>query len=420
MFRNNILSKTWNYLTRAHIENISGIREKKIYVLTNRILLISVLFLLLVIATLPSQIRSAGLTVEFKHFIPQISAIILFLVALIINHKSYHTPAKLLIIIGGNAFLWFLSAYFGGNVGSEIYYFVLYFIPLVLFTNKEKIFIFSGMLLSIVLYMSLFLFPEVWTNLTMFQYPEKMQKFAILANALYAFLVTGLIVYSFFHATAEAEDKLEQEKKHSDELLLNILPPEIAERLKSGEKLIADHYESASVIFSDLTGFTKFAAHVEPAYLVGELNRLFSAFDDLAQKFNIEKIKTIGDSYMAVAGLPAELPPSEHAKQAIKMAIEMQKIMLSWKTSNQEDLGLRIGIHSGPLIAGVIGKNKFVYDLWGDTVNIANRLESHGLSGEIQVSREVKELLEGSYSFHKRGVIDLKGLGKTEVYLFQN
>lgn len=212
-------------------------------------------------------------------------------------------------------------------------------------------------------------------------------------------------------------DALEVEKKLNEELLLNILPAQIAKRLKSGEKIIADSYENISIIFCDLVGFTDLATKTEPHELVRVLNLVFHAFDDIVDESRAEKIKTIGDAYLAAVGLiHPEINPSIIAVDiAKKMMIELEKINLAQSVN----LRLRIGVHSGPVVAGVIGKKKFVFDLWGEAVNLASRLESHGLPGEIQVSKAVVDAIGMTDLFESRGEINIKGVGLMETYLYK-
>jgi class 3 adenylate cyclase len=202
---------------------------------------------------------------------------------------------------------------------------------------------------------------------------------------------------------------LEIEREKSERLLLNILPPAIAQRLKAREETIAESYAGVTVLFTDLCGFTEFSQHVEAHRLVEVLDRIFTLFDHLAADHGIEKIKTIGDAYMAVAGLPEPRP--DHAEAVADMALGLRDGF----TALMEDLGLdlkvRIGIHSGPVVAGVIGRHKFIYDLWGDTVNIASRMESHGQPGMVHVSKATRDLLEGRYEFVDRGEVAVKGKG---------
>jgi class 3 adenylate cyclase len=194
--------------------------------------------------------------------------------------------------------------------------------------------------------------------------------------------------------------------------LLNILPKPVADRLKQSPEVIAERFEAVTVLFADIVGFTTLSAQVSPEELVRLLNDIFSCFDGLADKYGLEKIKTIGDAYMAVAGLP--MPRPNHAAAAADMALEMQREIA---TQAEGQLQARIGMHTGPVVAGVIGKKKFSYDLWGDTVNTASRMESHSIPGQIQVTQATYEFLQGAFLFEARGKIQVKGKGELTTYL---
>jgi adenylate cyclase len=209
--------------------------------------------------------------------------------------------------------------------------------------------------------------------------------------------------------------KLAEEQEKSEKLLLNILPKAIAERLKQGESTIADSFSDVTVMFADLVGFTKLSARLTPTELVGLLNNIFSNFDQLAEQYDLEKIKTIGDAYMVVGGLPT--PRDDHAEAIAEMALEMQSKIGEVATIEQEHLQMRMGIHTGPVEAGVIGTKKFTYDLWGDTVNTASRMESQGIPGRIQVTATTYQCLKDKYIFEERGPIDVKGKGEMITYL---
>lgn len=209
--------------------------------------------------------------------------------------------------------------------------------------------------------------------------------------------------------------ELEKARDQADELLLNILPKPIADQLKQGVYPIAESFPQVTVLFADIVGFTELSQRISPVKLVELLNDLFSRFDRLVEKHCLEKIKTIGDAYMVVGGLP--MPRSDHAEAIAEMALDMQQEMSQFCTELGEPINIRIGINSGPVVAGVLGIKKFVYDLWGDTVNIASRMESHGLVGSIQVSEVTYQLLGEKYSFVSRGEIEVKGKGKTPTYL---
>ena len=198
-------------------------------------------------------------------------------------------------------------------------------------------------------------------------------------------------------------------RRESDALLRNVLPDSIADRLKAGERVIADHYDQASVLFADVVDFTPFAEAQTPQRTVEVLNELFTGFDRLAEQFGLEKIKTIGDAYMVVAGVP-ELR-DDHAEVLMEMALAMLAQVAAHAPADGRTLQVRVGIASGPLVAGVIGERKFSYDLWGDTVNTASRMESSGIPDRIQVTDETCRLLAGRYPFERREGVEVKGKG---------
>jgi class 3 adenylate cyclase len=209
--------------------------------------------------------------------------------------------------------------------------------------------------------------------------------------------------------------RLEAEQARSEMLLLNLLPAPIAARLKAGEEPIADACSEVTVLFADIVGFTKLSIDVSPADMVQMLNRIFSAFDALARRHGLEKIKTIGDGYHAVAGLP--IPRADHAEAAAAMALDMQDAVRALAEESGWPLSLRIGIDSGPVIAGVIGTQKYVYEVWGDTVNTASRMESHGIPGMIQVTETTYQRLRETYPLTERGLIEVKGKGPMRTFL---
>jgi len=216
-------------------------------------------------------------------------------------------------------------------------------------------------------------------------------------------------------AIIEKEHNLvKKEKEKSDKLLLNILPPPIATRLKQKEKFIADRFENATVLFCDLVNFTNMSASIAPEELVQTLNMIFSHFDELTKDVCIEKIKTIGDAYMIVGGVPN--PCDNHAEHVAQVALQMIDFIKKIAKSTGKPLSIRVGIHSGEVVAGVIGTTKMAYDLWGDTVNTASRMESHGIPGKIQCSETVYHRLKDRFQFEFRGAIKIKGKGLMRTY----
>ncbi|HEY9624945.1 MAG TPA: adenylate/guanylate cyclase domain-containing protein [Crinalium sp.] len=258
---------------------------------------------------------------------------------------------------------------------------------------------------------------------TLLSLPEDGQSYWNASLWLYVFWFCCICDMSVFlyerlrRAEFQARRELEEEQKKSERLLLNILPEAVAYQLKQEHRTIAENFAEASVLFADIVGFTELSSNIPPHEIVTLLNQIFSVFDLLAERHGLEKIKTIGDSYMVVGGLPLERPG--HVEAIANMALDMLIAITEFNTRRHKPFSIRIGINTGPVVAGVIGVKKFIYDLWGDTVNIASRMESQGLPDQIQVTQAVYERLQDKYVFEERGAIDVKGKGPMLVYLLQ-
>jgi adenylate cyclase len=211
--------------------------------------------------------------------------------------------------------------------------------------------------------------------------------------------------------------ELDEEKEESERLLLNILPKPIAERLKTEPGVIADDFESVSVLFSDIVGFTPLSETLSAQEMVGWLNDVYSSVDALVQTHEVEKIRTIGDGYMVAAGVP--YPRTDHAAALTRLALDMKATFEDLPPVHGHQVTFRIGINSGPVVGGVIGTHKFQYDIWGDTVNTAARMESHGVPGRIHVSGATHELTKDEFIFESRGPIDVKGKGTMDTWFVQ-
>lgn len=232
------------------------------------------------------------------------------------------------------------------------------------------------------------------------------------AVAVFAFVA---LMY-FVGQRDSALRRLAEEQERSESLLLNILPREVAAVLKRGNRVIADQYEAASILFADVVDFTPLSAGMKPVEIVGMLDEVFSLFDELADRHGLEKIKTIGDCYMVAAGIPRSRP--DHAQALTDMALEIRELVAG-RTFAGRRLAFRIGIQSGPVVAGVIGRRKFIYDLWGDAVNTASRMESHGMPGVIQITRGTYELIRGEFDCRPVPPVRVKGKGEMEVWHVQ-
>lgn len=244
--------------------------------------------------------------------------------------------------------------------------------------------------------------------------PQGWQAFFVASNLLGGMAQLALLFALFQNAVETAERRLTVEFDRAEGLLRNILPDAIALRLKDGEQLIADEHEEVSVIFADIVNFTESSARLSAADLVDTLNRVFIAFDQLAAKHGAEKIKTIGDSYMAVVGVPDAR--QDHAGIAVDLALDMLTEARRISAETHFPIDLRIGINTGPVVAGVIGSQKFAYDLWGDAVNVAARMEAHSDAGKVLITAATQTALRGRYSTRQDGTRDVKGKGVMPVY----
>jgi adenylate cyclase len=239
-------------------------------------------------------------------------------------------------------------------------------------------------------------------------------------NVMLAMNITvgGSIVFTllavFAQQRQDALAALRSEQDRAESLLLNILPRSIAEKLKAEPQTIADQITAASVLFADVVDFTPHSEHMTPAEVVGVLDDLFSYFDDLAERYGLEKIKTIGDCYMVAAGVPSPRP--DHARALALVALDMVDAMRPGGAMGALGMELRIGINSGPVVAGVIGRKRFLYDLWGDAVNTASRMESHGTPGRIQITEATHELVKDDFRCERRGTVTIKGKGEMETW----
>jgi guanylate cyclase len=227
-------------------------------------------------------------------------------------------------------------------------------------------------------------------------------------NIVVVFLVAMILLVAFARGRDAAQARVET-------LLLNVLPADVAQRLQSDPNSIADHFDDASILFADVVDFTPLSSRLDAREVVGLLDRLFTSFDELVDRYEVEKIKTIGDCYMVAAGVPRERP--DHAQALAGLAFEMRECAKRCLADRDDHyMRLRIGISSGPVVAGVIGRRRFLYDLWGDTVNMASRMESHGTPDEIQITRSTWELLRDDFVTEPIGLVDVKGKGKIETW----
>ncbi len=247
--------------------------------------------------------------------------------------------------------------------------------------------------------------------------PHQIKSIFFVVNLIGVASILYVVMRYFQDQKARVMQALEAEQERSEKLLLNILPKSVVERLKADDLNIADSYASATIMFADLVDFTGTTENMMPKDLVDLLNQVFSQFDALTEKYGLEKIKTIGDAYMVVGGVPTTRP--DHANAIADMALDIKQVLAELSPAVGEKLSMRIGINTGPVIAGVIGSTKFSYDLWGDAVNLASRMEQYGVPGEIQVTESTYLLLRDHYVLEERGLVTVKGKGKVLAYLLK-
>lgn len=294
----------------------------------------------------------------------------------------------------------------GWDIGNYLFYLALPALPYVIFYNN-RFGVFYGFFTGLVGFCASYYVKKTGFRLVHVT-PQMYDGLFLLAFAS-TFIVILLVVKLFFKLSRHSEELLNLEKKRSERLLLNILPHDIARRLQNGESTIADHYDPVVVLFADIVGFTEMSAKTPPGELVRKLNEVFSLIDILVEKYDLEKIKTIGDAYMVVAGIPK--PQADDLGRIIRFAREIIEMI---HASNA--IQLRIGIDIGEATAGVIGTKKFIFDLWGDTVNTASRMESHGEPGKIHVTARVAEKLDSTFKLTERGKMLVKGKGEMSTF----
>ncbi|PJZ76875.1 adenylate/guanylate cyclase domain-containing protein [Leptospira neocaledonica] len=315
-------------------------------------------------------------------------------------------PLNLTILIYLSS-LWFLH---GGSNGGNHYYFIPALVIATILLKNHNIFFIYAFYAFVTGF--LYIFEYFYPNFIVPQKDRDAEYMDLGGNYIFVQILTGILIFILSR-------NLNIERKKSDNLLRNILPESIADELKMNDTVQPKRYDSVTVLFTDMAGFTQIAEKMTPEELVKELHFFFAEFDKIAKKYGLEKIKTIGDAYMAVAGLPT--PNHTHARDAVFCGLEFQQFMKKQKEERQS-LGLptwelRLGIHTGSVVAGVIGTEKFAYDIWGDTVNTASRMESSGVAGEVNISLDTFHFVREDFICESRGLIKAKNKGEIEMFL---
>ncbi len=337
---------------------------------------------------------------------------LLYLAGLIALRRGYPLAGRLWLLAVASAHLVSLTRLIGVEPGTPFLGLLLLAAPPLFFTGAERRWLVTGLALPLGA-LALIALTPIGREPILIIPPESVA----IARALILALAAGLVVLALEsnnRLVRLAREALVEERQRSEDLLRNILPGPVAEQLKLGVNPLADGFDCVTVMFVDLVGFTSYASDRTPEQVVSLLNDLFSRFDTLAERLGVEKIKTIGDCYMVASGLP-DLR-DDHADATAEMALAVLQATREFSEQRGEELALRIGIHSGRVVAGVIGSRKFAYDLWGDTVNVASRLEATGAAGRIHVSTETFERLRARFEFEPREPIHLKGKGTVQTY----
>jgi adenylate cyclase len=385
--------------------NINPIR------LTN---IVAMLVIFVSVLQLPSIVYFWGNTSWYQINLVLCTSISLTFVPILNVLKAYKSAKTLLILtyvfnILMSCLLWQI------NLNIQYFFLIAVFIFPFVFYQHER----TMMRVVVISFYAIFIGFELWFY---FSAPALLislhqQMFRLSCACLFA-LSCVLCSFHLWKNVNRSWQRLSEEKSRSERLLLNILPASIAQRLKSSPDLIADYFAQASILFADIQDFTPLCKNLSPQQIVGLLNEVFCVFDNITQKYGLEKIKTSGDGYMVAGGLP--IISSSHAIQCCHCALDMQQAFKKICENHHLHTGLRIGIGCGEVIAGIIGKNKFSYDLWGEAVNLASRMESHGLCNKIQVTESTYNITKKYFYFGKRGLIEVKGLGWINTYWLLN
>lgn len=388
------------------VSRVSDESEQKIVVLVNTLTIILSGFTLVF-----TVVSSIIFPTQVLWKLPLLYGVLIF-GSLVLNGKGKRLLSRLYFTVVSLVFIGVMSYLVGGKVLFHFFLVTVALVQFFIYPTSQRSYMFTLAILAIVELAALHVWLPENGRLSA---PPDVQKWIAAANIIgTGSLVLALSAHiSSIYRTAESYLHIEREK--SERLLLNILPATIVEKLRESPDTIAERFEECTILFSDIVGFTEMSHKLNAVDLVRLLNEIFSEFDDLAEKHNLEKIKTIGDAYMVVGGLPE--PSQEHAERVARFALDMLEVIRRHRELSDLPLEIRIGIASGDAVAGVIGKKKFVYDLWGSSVNTASRMESSGIPGQVQVTEFTYELLKDKFHFERRGTVDLKGLGQMNSYL---
>lgn len=343
-------------------------------------------------------------------------AVLLFLLPFWLNRRLQHTPARLALMLVSLGFVLSSSVIFAASAPVHLFVIVIAAAALALFPEREAGHMWMVALACALTFGVLLGLRHRNEPVITVSRPEVRLAMEVLIS--FGALILALVITHALRVTARrSELQAIYEQERADRLLLNILPEQIARRLKDDPKTIADGFHDVTVLFADLVGFTPMSEKMSPNETLQLMDRVFSRFDELVDQFGLEKIKTVGDAYMLAGGLPDA--NASHAEDVARMALAMQKEVRTFHGPQGEPLSIRIGIATGPVVAGVIGRKKFLYDLWGDTVNTASRMESCGEPDTIQVSETTWRRLRDRFTLRERGEIEIKGKGRVMTWFLE-
>lgn len=390
--------------------------ERRRVTLTNQCALLAAGTFTLWIAVYPLAWLAMGRPLAWPLLVANLAGALFELLTLWLNARGLPTAARYVLILAALSGNVLTALMIGLHQVFLLYYFPVVLAPFLLFEDNRRAH--RGALATL----AFAGFAVVrWVLPERGLFPLPLSRLAVtgleFGTAVFVTFLMAMIALFFSGETARAEAVAADAYARSEELLLNILPASISARLKTVGRSLAYGHPEVTVLFADLVGFTELSASLPPEEIVKLLNEIFSRFDDLSAQLGLEKIKTIGDCYMVAAGLPE--PRADHVEAVAQMALEMQRTIADLNRDRSRPLAIRIGMHTGPVVAGVIGKRKFIYDLWGDTVNTASRMESSGVPGSIQITRAVRERLAGRFDTERRGAIQVKGKGEMETFFLR-
>jgi class 3 adenylate cyclase len=331
----------------------------------------------------------------------------------VFNHRGKRVLASAWFSGVAILFVTFYAIVFTLDSYNFVFLSMILFLQFFLFSASEKKYIVIFSAITLICFVGAVLWQELHVQ-PFLLVPEgllRAQRLNSLIGIPLLSIAFGIYAFSTIH---KAEREAAWEKEKTEQLLLNILPQAVADRFKNDQSYLAEGYQSVTVLFADIVGFTSLSENIAPDDLVKFLNEVFSKFDEFTETYGLEKIKTIGDAYMVAGGAPT--PSNHHTRSVCQMALKMQEAIQDIKSPSGEPVSIRIGISTGPVTAGVIGVKKFIYDLWGDTVNTASRMESYSEAGAIQITSEVYELIKNEFDCKVRGTIQVKGKGTMTTY----